>query len=137
MNEFLEVLSKHFDKLNALMWATLRARLALPDGTRMQFPPSVKKGNHVDAPHGIVAHLTRECGGNVHDRHAVDVTSGPFEKETYRGQSQLGGIDNHSDCAAKDSADLDTESSFTSTFRSNEEIPARQTTGCSAISRRA
>jgi hypothetical protein len=82
MNEFLEVLSKHFDELNASMGATPRARPALPDGTRKQSPPSAKKANYFDVPHGIVAHLTRECGRNVHDRHAVDVTSGLFEKET-------------------------------------------------------
>jgi hypothetical protein len=37
-----------------------------------------------DIPDGIIAHLTRECGGNVHDHHVVDVTCGLFEKETYR-----------------------------------------------------
>jgi hypothetical protein len=34
-------------------------------------------------PDGIIARLTRECGGNVHGRHVVDVTSGSFEKETW------------------------------------------------------
>jgi hypothetical protein len=29
-----------------------------------------------DIPDGIIAYVTRECGGNVHDRHVVDVTSG-------------------------------------------------------------
>jgi hypothetical protein len=33
----------------------------------------------IDVPDGIVVHLRRECGGNVHDRHVVDVTSGSFE----------------------------------------------------------
>jgi hypothetical protein len=33
-------------------------------------------------PDGIIAHLTRECGGNVQDRHVVDVTCGSFERET-------------------------------------------------------
>jgi hypothetical protein len=47
-----------------------------------RFPPSVKKGRQFDVPDGIIAHLTRECGGNVHDRHVVDVTCGSFEQET-------------------------------------------------------
>jgi hypothetical protein len=61
--------------------------------TGKQFPPSVKKGklhddkgkeidDMYDIPDGIIAHLTRECGGNVHDRHVVEVTSGSLEKET-------------------------------------------------------
>jgi hypothetical protein len=47
-----------------------------------RFPPSVKKGIRLALPDGIIAHLTRECGGNVNNRHVVDVTSGSFEKET-------------------------------------------------------
>jgi hypothetical protein len=38
----------------------------------------------IDVPDGIIAHLTRECGGNVHDRHVVEVTWGSFGKETQR-----------------------------------------------------
>jgi hypothetical protein len=36
-----------------------------------------------DIPEGIIAHPTRECGGNVHDRQFIDVTLGSFEKETF------------------------------------------------------
>jgi hypothetical protein len=54
---------------------------ARPKSTK-QFPPAVKKGMWFDVPDGIVAHLTRECGANVHDRHVVDVTCGSFEPET-------------------------------------------------------
>jgi hypothetical protein len=46
-----------------------------------RFPPLVKK-RKFDIPDGIIAHLTRECGGNVHDRNIVAVTCGSFEKET-------------------------------------------------------
>jgi polyhydroxyalkanoate synthesis regulator phasin len=53
-----------------------------PPKQAKQFPPSVKKGKCFDFPDGIIGHLTRECGGNVHDRHVVDVTSGSFEKQT-------------------------------------------------------
>jgi hypothetical protein len=60
-----------------------------------QFPPLVKKVIimgispwqavwewKIDVPDGIIAHLTRECGGNVHESHVVDITSGSFKKET-------------------------------------------------------
>jgi hypothetical protein len=40
-----------------------------------------------DVPDEIIAHLTMECGGNVHDRHVVDVTSG--EKEKMRERLRL------------------------------------------------
>jgi hypothetical protein len=36
----------------------------------------------IDMPDGIITHLTRECGKNVHGRHIVEVTSGSFEEET-------------------------------------------------------
>jgi hypothetical protein len=38
-------------------------------------------------PNGIIARLTREFGGNVHDQPVVDVTSGSFEKETQRASN--------------------------------------------------
>jgi hypothetical protein len=38
----------------------------------------------LEAHQRIVAQLTRECGGNVHDRCFVNVTSGSFERETHR-----------------------------------------------------
>jgi hypothetical protein len=43
----------------------------------------MKKGKDFNVPEGIIAHLTRECGGNVHDHHVADITSGSFEKEIY------------------------------------------------------
>jgi hypothetical protein len=56
--------------------------------TQRQFPPSVKKGklclrdgsdamDMYDIPDGIIAHLTKKCGGKVRDPHAVEVASGP------------------------------------------------------------
>jgi hypothetical protein len=38
-------------------------------------PPSAKKGGQPDVADGIIAHLTRECGGNVHQRGIVDITA--------------------------------------------------------------
>jgi hypothetical protein len=54
---------------------------------------------------GIVAHLTRDCGGNVHDRHVVTISSSrPYNKEPMN--------------AAKNVADLDTGSRFYSAAES-------------------
>jgi hypothetical protein len=89
-----------------------------------QFPPSVKKGKigvvewleeengpvkrevETDVPDGIIAHLTRECGGNVHDRRAVDVTSGAFEKEADGANPHSGAYDSGDDLSAKNAAPL-------------------------------
>jgi hypothetical protein len=44
------------------------------DKRRMEMETDVHKG--------IIAHLERECGGNVHNRHVVDVTCGSFGNKT-------------------------------------------------------
>jgi hypothetical protein len=127
MNDFLGLLSEYSYEINASMWASIRARLVLPNGIGKQFPPSVKKGKvlnpwdkgiNIDVPDGMIAHLTRECGGNVHDCKVVDVTSGSFEKEIY------GAYNNEPMLAAKNAADLETDSCFMSAYRDNkEDIP--------------
>jgi hypothetical protein len=77
-----------------------------------------------DIPDGIITHLTRECGGNVHDRDAINVTSGSFENETYGANPHSGGFHSHPDYAAKEAADLEAFSCFWSAYRnSSEEIP--------------
>jgi hypothetical protein len=86
-----------------------------------QFPPSVKKGKKFDVPDGIIAHLTSECGGNVHDRHVVDVTSGSFEKETNGANPHSGAYNNNPTYAAKNAADLEADSYFFSAYREKEE----------------
>jgi hypothetical protein len=86
-------------------------------------PPSVKKGQYFDVPDGIIAHLTRECGGNVHDRNVIDVTSGSFEKETLGANPHSGAYDNNPRYAAKNTADLETHSHFFSACREKEDIP--------------
>jgi hypothetical protein len=43
----------------------------------------VKKGRELNVPDGIIAPLTMECGGNVHDPHVVHVMCGSFEKERF------------------------------------------------------
>jgi hypothetical protein len=89
--------------------------------TTKQFPPSVKKVRGLKVPGGIIAHLTRECGGNVHDCHVVDVTCGSFEKETEGANPHTGAYDNRPDYAAKNAADLETNSVFQSALRKKEE----------------
>jgi hypothetical protein len=87
-----------------------------PPKQAKEFPPLMRKRwfGH-DVPDGIIAHLTRECGGNVHDREVVDVTSGSFDKETLR---PLDGND------PKNAADLETDSIFLSACRDKkEDIP--------------
>jgi hypothetical protein len=104
--------------------------------TWKQFPPSAKKVTitslvysdkrkiELGVPNGIVAHLMRECGGNVHDGQAVDVTSGSFEKETFGANPHSGAYENRPDCAAKNAADLDADSVFGSAYRPpSENIP--------------
>jgi hypothetical protein len=94
-----------------------------------QFPPSMKKVTvtnvyyadkrkiEIDVPDWMIAHLTRECGGNVHDRHVVDVTCGSFEKEIHGANPHSGAYDNKSEWAAKNAADLETDSYFYSAYR--------------------
>jgi hypothetical protein len=100
--------------------------------TTKQFPPSMKKGklryddceetgDMYDIPDGIIAHLTRECGGNVHDRHVVEVTSGSFEKERNGANPHSGAFDNRADAAAKNAADMEADSYFYSAYRNKEE----------------
>jgi hypothetical protein len=39
----------------------------------------------IDVPDGIIAHLTRQCGGNVHERKVVEVTSSkPYNDDARR-----------------------------------------------------
>jgi hypothetical protein len=88
---------------------------------KQECPPSVKKVGDLNVPDGIIAHLTRECGGNVHDRHVVEVTSGSFERETLGANPHSGAFDNAPDYAAKNAADLETGSRFYSAYREKKE----------------
>jgi hypothetical protein len=132
INDFFDLLCEHFYGINASMWGSLRARLVLPRTEKKQmtqFPafrtemmkgwlgkmepvqvPAMKKRGRFEWPDGIIAYLTRACGGNVHDRHVVVVGSGSFEEETYFAVSHPRSI-----------ADLETPSSFRSSFCDREE----------------
>jgi hypothetical protein len=74
-------------------------------------------GEVYDIPDGIIVHLTRECVGNVHDCHVVDVTCGSFEEETEGANPHSGAWNNNRKCHAKSAADLETDSKFISAFR--------------------
>jgi hypothetical protein len=90
-------------------------------GQIRQIPPSVKKGPKFDIPNGIIAHLTRECGGNVHDRHIIDVTPRSFEKEIGGVNPHSGAYNNHRDYAAQNLVSLETDSCFGSVYRDRPE----------------
>jgi hypothetical protein len=77
-----------------------------------QFPPSLKKGTKFEIPDGIVAYLARQCGGNVHDRGVVEVTSGSFDKTTRTPSGWR---------PAKCVTDMETDSTFYSAYRRKEE----------------
>jgi hypothetical protein len=78
---------------------------------RQFFPPSMKEGKLrlgggketetiCDIPDGIIVHLTKECGGNVHDAKVVDVTCGSFEMETVGVNPHSGAFKNDPDFVA-------------------------------------
>jgi hypothetical protein len=56
--------------------------------TGLRFPPLLKRVKAtdrdvtIDVPDGILAYLARKCGGNIHKRKVIAVTSGSFEKTT-------------------------------------------------------
>jgi hypothetical protein len=76
----------------------------------------VKKGKigfgrqevETDVPDGIIARLTRECGGKVDDHQIVEVTWGSFEKETQGANPHSGALNNDPNSAAKNAIDLQT-----------------------------
>jgi hypothetical protein len=94
---------------------------------RKQFPPSMKKGEKFDVPDGIIVHLTRDCGGNMHGHNVVEVTCGSFEKETYGVNPHSGAYDNLPNYTVRNAADLGAGCIFASTNRHDEEdIPHRR-----------
>jgi hypothetical protein len=108
--DFVETLYDHYNDLNSSVWRNIGSRLIhqVSRGTSRQFPPSMKTGLHFDVPDGIIGHFTRECGGNVHDCHVVEVTS------------SKPGTSNPA-YAAKVVGDLRTTTCFFSTSRKKEE----------------
>jgi hypothetical protein len=78
---FIELMLTSFDYFNSSLWLSLRSRLSLPvspetsndrlfvaKSPAAEFAPSSSS-----CLNGIIAHLTRRCGGNVHDRNVVTI----------------------------------------------------------------
>jgi hypothetical protein len=75
----------------------------------------------IDVRDGIIAHLTRECGRNVHDHHIVDVACESFERDTKGANPQSGIYEDKPQYVVKNAADLETDSLFHSDCRKKEE----------------
>jgi hypothetical protein len=104
VNEDLGNVQREFAKLKEDMIMTRRMT-----GKKL-FTPLVKKGKDFDVPDGIIAHLTKTCKGNVHDRRVVEVMCRSFERKT-EGASR----------GATNALDLYADSLFISAFREKEE----------------
>jgi hypothetical protein len=111
-----ELFDDHYESKDQLFVFSKAASASesAPPRHRLEFPPSCpKKGllRRRCVPDGIVAHLSRRCGGNVHDRELVGITSSDPA---------------HDDlcCAAKNAADMETDVCFISAERDcKEDIP--------------
>jgi hypothetical protein len=108
-----EMFTDCINAMNASIWANVRSRLVLPVLLGRSFPPLIKTGAKFQVPAGVIAHLTRECGGNVHNHGVVAVTSSkPFSDGDPRSQG---------DFAANNVVDLAAGSAFCSAWRDDEE----------------
>jgi hypothetical protein len=84
----------------------------------------MEEGEGFHVPDGIIAYLSRQCSGNVHERRIVDVEYGSFAKETHAVNPHPGLYENGDHLAAKNAADLTPVSYSRSAFRSRtEDIP--------------
>jgi hypothetical protein len=103
-----------------------------PNTTWKQSIPPVQKRMEFGLSDGIIARMARECGGNVHDRHVVDITSGSFGKETKATNPPSGVFGYDPQYAAKNAADLETDSYFWSDCRSSPDfiLRTRNNWGC-------
>jgi hypothetical protein len=78
LSNFWRIVSEHFDLLNISILSAICVRLIQDISPRT--PNSRLQGKefvpNVSTPlDGVIAHLTRKCGGNVHERGVVTVTS--------------------------------------------------------------
>jgi hypothetical protein len=114
-NEFLNLISQSFEYMNHSVWSSLRSRLSFPvspetsndrvlmtgSGSRDFAPASSSSLN------GIIAYLTRRCGGNVQDHDVIRITA----SSSY-----------NSGLHEKHAADLEVNSSFQSQGTANQWI---------------
>jgi hypothetical protein len=120
IRQFVDQVEKLDIAPNSLVLQKLYKRLVLPVDTR-----SLKRGRSrrcedcrricffpdSDPLDGIISHLARQCGGNVHEQNVVIVTSSP----TYSNEASR---------AANNAADLRNDSLFYSHYRpSSSDIP--------------
>jgi hypothetical protein len=82
--EFYGLILRSFEYLSRSLWQNLGSRLSYPisastsNGRVFERPPPRGKEftpSSSSCLNGIVAHLTRECGGNVHTHNVVSVTA--------------------------------------------------------------
>jgi hypothetical protein len=110
LSDFSRIVCEHFDLLNVSILSSICVRLI--QNISPTVPNSRLSGRefvpNVSAPlEGIISYLTREYGGNVHDRGIVTVTS----SEPYSSDSSY---------AAKNAADLTADSYFYSKNAPNQ-----------------
>jgi hypothetical protein len=109
------------------LWNKLRVKQFAPSMKKMKTknPFWWKQGKEVeiDVPDGIIAPLTREYGGNVHDRRVVEITSGSFKEETHGANPHSAAYYNNPYFAAKNAADLETDSFLCTADGRDEDIP--------------
>jgi hypothetical protein len=77
VDRFWTVISDHFDLLNPSIWSHIRQRLVSgisTDGSKKRRSSKVFHPVEANPLDGIVGHLTREHGGNVHTQGIVTVT---------------------------------------------------------------
>jgi hypothetical protein len=135
MNNFFTLLSEYSCEVNASMWASPLRSVRSSKHNPETVPSIDRKGNYLDVPDGIIAHLTRECGGNVHDRHVIDVTSGLFEENIQGVNPDSGLFESCPWSAAKNTVDLEADSDLQSDLRwSVEDIPQTWNNWCATIS---
>jgi hypothetical protein len=108
VNEDLATIPRDIAMVTAAQPARMSPSTIAPS-SKQRFPPLVKKGKKVEVPEGIIAHLTKQCGGNVHECNVVAVTSsGPV-------------IDDPRD-AAQNAVDLEADSGSYSCLHRDETI---------------
>jgi hypothetical protein len=117
--KFFDLVCSLFDGFTISHWESLRSRLLLPVCPPPP-PPSSRPNVRSSQPSrafpyrsspldGIISHLTSKFGGNVHDRNVVTITA----NRAY---------DDHPYYAAKNVADLGTNSHFHSPNEANQSI---------------
>jgi hypothetical protein len=129
--DFFDLLCDDFAGMNGSICAGLCARLTLQvvTRTRRSFSPSMKTDTaslttKYDMHRGIIGHLTRACGGSVHDHDVVEITSGSFAQAKDGVNPHSGAHNDMINWSAKYVADPKSSTFLYSTCRQEgEDIP--------------